>query len=123
MKKLLLFILFTFSSIVHAQWTSIGHSSDGNEFFVDYSTIQRVNMIVKVWTKVNLSEDTLGILSSRNYQEYDCNEKKYRTLTRSTFKKLDLEQLLQTSSKPTEYIFIAPETVSLKILNIVCKSK
>jgi len=123
MKKLLFVFLLSISSLVHAQWTSIGHSSDNDEFFIDYSTIQRVNKIVKVWVKVNFAEITQGVLSTRNYQEYDCNEKKYRNLTITGFKKLNLEQLLQTDNKPTEYAFIAPGTVSLKILNIVCNKK
>ncbi len=123
MKKFLFVLLFTLSSIVHAQWTSIGHSSDNDEFFIDYSTIQRTNKIVKVWVKVNFAEITQGIHSTRNYQEYDCNEKKYRNLTISGFKKLNLEQLYQTDNKPTEFTFIAPGTVSLRIFNIVCNRK
>jgi hypothetical protein len=123
MKKFLLVILLTFSSLVHAQWKSIGYSSDGDEFFIDYSTIQRVNKIVKVWVKVNLSQSNEGILSTRTYQEYDCTDKKYRNLTRTLFKKLNLEHSDSTYSKPTEYFFIAPETVSSKILNIVCNQK
>ncbi len=123
MKKILFIILLLINSVVHAQWTSIGHSSDNDEFFIDYSTIQRVNKIVKVWVKVNLSENTQGIHSTRNYQEYDCNEKKYRNLTITGFKKLNLEQLSHSENKPGEYTFIAPGTVSSKILNIVCNKK
>ena len=37
MKKLLFVLLLSISSVVHAQWTSIGHSSDNDEFFIDYS--------------------------------------------------------------------------------------
>lgn len=111
------------SSFVYAQWSSIGHSSDNDEFFLDYSTIQRVNKIVKVWVKVNYSQSNQGILSTRTYQEYDCNEKKYRTLTMTFFKKLDLEQLETTDNKISEYVYIGPGTVSSKILSIVCNRK
>jgi hypothetical protein len=123
MKKLLFVLLLTISSIVHAQWTFIGHSSDNDEFFIDYSTVQRVNKIVKVWIKVNFSEITQGVYSTRNYQEYDCSEKKYRNLTITGFKKPNLEQLYRSDNQPTEYTFIPPGTLSLVIFNIVCKTK
>ncbi len=122
MKKFLFFILLTISSIAHANWNLTFTSTDGDKFYIDYSTINRQNNIAKVWVRVDFGDGVEGsIRSTRSYNEYDCIQKKYRRLTTTYFKKPNLEQLVTTENKPTEYSYIAPNTVASGIIEIVCK--
>ena len=59
MNKLLLTILLTFSSVVHAQWILVSSSLDQKEkFFIENSSISQVNKFKRAWQKIELESDS-----------------------------------------------------------------
>ena len=127
MKKILLVLLFSISSIAHAQWSLIDTSDDA-AFFIDYSTLQQAGQYKRVWRKTEYfpnSEMTVkhNVRSVRRYVEHDCREKKTRNLSFSAFKQSNLVELIQNDNKTDEWNFIAPDTYSMFILEAVCKRK
>ena len=127
MKKLLLLILLTFSSITYAQWIVIAYVPEQlGMLFIDKSTIQQVNQYTRVWTKVEYhptSEMSVkqNVLSVRALYDFDCREKKYRNLSFQTFKQPNLIDSDLTNNKQDEWKFIAPGTIADSELIIICK--
>jgi hypothetical protein len=115
------------SSLAHAQWTYITENDD-TQFFVDLTSIQQIGQYKRVWLKSEYSSNSkmalqANVRSTRTMTEFDCREKKYRTLSLHAFKQSNLIDLDVSSNKQGEWQFIAPKTVSDAELIIVCKSK
>ena len=127
MKKLLFVLLLTISLVVHAQWTFVLDTNDETKFFIDNTTISQVNQFKRAWFKLEYSLNSemskVGVLSSRVYREFDCREKKVRTLSLTTFSQPNLLGVSTTGNKISDWSFIAPNTNAELMLEIVCKTK
>ena len=128
MKKLLLVLLLSISSVVHAQWTNYATSTDDNKFYIDKKSIQQTNQYKRAWTKVEFHASSnfakkYEVLSARALREIDCREKKYRTLSTHYFKQSNLIEIKDSDDIVTNWQFIAPESVDEKMYEFVCKSK
>ena len=126
MKKLLFVLLFSLSSIVHANWIFIDEFDNGKTYInLEYMT--RKNNLVKAWVKYENKElvrfNQYLYRSMRAYNEYDCAEKKVRTLSLTLFRKNNLEEYLDSDSGVSSWESVAPETIALAQLNFVCKLK
>ena len=128
MKKFLLVILLTFSSLVHAQWILVTTSEIGTKTFIEMKSIQQINQYKRAWIKMEYSSNSqLAIKhnarSGRFYEEFDCREKKYRELTSTYFKQPDLIDELAAFNDTQPWNFVVPESIGEIKLNFVCKSK
>ena len=125
MKKLLFLTLLCISSLVKAEWTLISKNDSGDLFFLDFNTIQRNGKLVRVWEKTEYSNNEGGSKSARIYREYDCEEKKVRFLSLQAFTGANLtgENLSPANSKPSDWIFIPPNTPFAFNMSVACKKK
>ena len=125
MKKILFLVLFFSVSFAKA-YTLVATSENSVDFFVDISSLQIKGNYVRAWEKTNLPSPKLidgsYYQSTRSYEEYDCKERKSRTLSWSVFLEKDLKGgLVLSYSKAADWDFIAPNTTANKMMNVVCK--
>jgi hypothetical protein len=125
MKKLLFVLLLTISSIVYAEYSSIG-TTDEAEWFINLNTIQQFGQYKRVWTKSEMFTTSSFFKQYNNrsisrYEEFDCREKKYRRLATRYFFQPDLNGIDNIDNEIKEWVFIAPNTPPDKLLNILCK--
>ena len=127
MKKLLLTILLTFSSVVHAQWILVSSSLDQKEkFFIEKSSITQVNKFKRAWQKIELESDSSvsiknNLRSARFYVEFDCIEKRRRELSYELFRQPNLTDVYTSSNKIGEWSYLPPGSNDENISNFVCK--
>ena len=127
MKKFLLVIILTFSSIVHAQWILVSENINV-KIFIEMKSIQQINQYKRAWVKDEYSSNSEMVLkhnlrSGRYYEEYDCREKKYRELSSHFFKQSDLIDPHSNNNTVMEWKFVAPESADQDKLDFVCKKK
>jgi|LakMenE18May11ns_1017448.scaffolds.fasta_scaffold8888710_1 hypothetical protein len=128
MKKILFVLLLTFSPFSLAQWTFLGETPRGDQHYLDLSTVQQVGQYKRAWVKTEYSANSEmafrnGILSIREYYEYDCLEKKHRLLSLHAAKQSNLKEIKFIDNKVGEWRFIAKKSVSDAELAIICKAK
>ena len=126
MKKLLLTILLTFSSIVHAQWILVSTSETGTKTFIEMKSIQQINQYKRAWIKMEDPSNSQmaikqNVRSGRFYEEFDCREKKYRELTSHYFKQPNLIEESGVINDTQPWNFVVPESIAEVRLNFVCK--
>jgi hypothetical protein len=126
MKKILLILLLSISSVVHAQWIFVLEANE-TEIYIDTKTISQTNQLKRAWFKLEYSLNSdmskSEVRSSRVYREFDCREKKVRTLSLTTFSQPNLLGVSTTGNKISDWSFIAPNTNAELMLEIVCKTK
>jgi hypothetical protein len=126
MKKILLILLLLISSVVHAQWIFVLEANE-TEIYIDTKTISQTNQLKRAWFKLEYSLNSdmskSEVRSSRVYREFDCREKKVRTLSLTTFSQPNLLGVSTTGNKISDWSFIAPNTNAELMLEIVCKTK
>jgi hypothetical protein len=127
MKKLLFVLLLSISSIVYAEYSSIG-TTDEAEWFINLNTIQQIGQYKRVWIKSEFFTTSsffkkYNNRSTSSYEEFDCREKKYRSLTTRYFFQPDLNGLDNMDNQIKGWNFVAPNTLPDKLLNIVCNKK
>lgn len=120
MKKLLFVLFLSISSVIHANWKLI-HNSDTGEFYIDVSSIHSISNLKRAWHKVHYANNIEGMFSSLSLMEFDCKERKVRRLTFDAFKQLNLIDKFESSQLPGEWFFVRPNSISLDMLNFVCK--
>jgi hypothetical protein len=74
------FVLFIFSSVVHAaDWVKIG-GSDTFVTYIDRSSIVKNGSLRKIWVILDFKEKQEDrFLSERSSEEFDCRQRLYRT--------------------------------------------
>jgi hypothetical protein len=126
MKELLFVLLLSISSVIHANWAYINKSEDlETVFYIDVSTIQFIDGNVRAWFKSEFSPDSFmarkhNWRSARSLNEYNCRENKYRVLSLTSFKQSNLNDINKTSNVVSEWVFVAPNTISETHLKLVC---
>ncbi len=128
MKKIFFIVLLIFSSIAHADWTFITESSNDTKFYLDFSTVQKKNNLVRVWQRVELPKPQIfsgeNYLSMRAYREYDCTEKRERILSLSFFSQNNLNgNIIHNHSQTGEWGYVAPNTSGSELMRAVCGTK
>jgi len=124
MRKLLFFALLLSSSFAQANWTLVSKNDFGDFFYTDFSTLQRNGKFARVWEKTEYFTNEGGSKSARVYREYDCEDRSTRMLSLQTFTGSNLTgQTHSTSSKPSDWIFIPPNTPFFFGMNVAFKRK
>lgn len=122
--KIYLFLFLTaFSSLAQSQWKLISENeSAGAKFFVEVSTIQKKDNYIRVWEKAEFQKEFEGMLSARVYQEFDCSERRNRTLQFDAYKKNNHEGMpFVSNKKPSEWTYVTPSSPSLETYRFLCK--
>jgi hypothetical protein len=89
-KKLCVILLMLTAAIAHADWVKIdAQASDQTEKFIDATRIRQsgpMNTMRRVWVLSNLPTHTPNnALSIKNQLEYDCKDRRVRTLEETFF--------------------------------------
>ena len=109
------------------QWTLV-ESNFSEDVYIDISTIEKFGQYKRVWTKTEYDSNSImsqkvNTRSDCAYREFDCREKKYRTLIIDLFKQSNLMEPHLSFNEPDEWQFITTGTIAETKLKIVCKSK
>jgi hypothetical protein len=123
MKKLFLVGLMMIAGSAWAEW--VMYTKSKNEevtHYFDPATIRKDGKMRRVWQLHDLSErDTNGVMSFRVRTEFDCKQERSRFLSASTHSEpMAAGKVLNTVGESNDWEDIAPETVSERILKIVC---
>ena len=125
MKELLATLLILCAGPDWAEWVLYEISTDGDaRFFYDPATVRGEN-IKRVWDKVELKKPSkFGALSWRAYTEFDCSDGKTRNLQFEAFSKANLGgKTLNSISDPSEWVYVAPQTIEKTLFSKVCGKK
>jgi hypothetical protein len=122
MLKALLFLITVFtSSNSLAQWEVYGDSPEAF-LYIDYSTVRKDGNLRKVWELQDRKQRHKdGELSLRIRVEYDCKEERYRYLSATSHSsQMAQGNLVNTQTGPSNWIDIAPRTVTEDKLKKLC---
>lgn len=116
------FVLAAFASLSFAaSWVSLGKTKKRSEHFYDNdSIVKKENNITRVWVKFKYpSDDPDNVDNQTVYEEIDCTQKKFRFLQINTYYvgKDDPSVI----SDPTDWDNIVPDTMTMKVLDAVCR--
>ncbi len=126
MKKIFLFFSLIFiTSSVSAEWINFGFSADTNvQYFYEKNTIKLLpNNKIRVWMYQNLEKSLHEYQSLRSYEELDCKEYSYKVLQIDAFTQLNVIGNQINIPTKQEILYIAPNSVRTRLLEIVCKKK
>jgi hypothetical protein len=127
MKRLITALLILFSPLTQAEWKFIEESDDGMKIFMDFKTIQRNENTIRIWLKAEFksSPSKPAYLSSRSLVEYECREKKFRSLTWTNFSDNQLQGKVVDKDTPSNpaWVYAPPESIGLTLLQRACRQK
>jgi hypothetical protein len=122
MLKALFFLITVFTSSTSlAQWEVYGESPEAF-LYIDYSTVRKDGNLRKVWELQDRKQRHKdGELSLRIRVEYDCKEERYRYLSATSHSsQMAQGNLVNTQTGPSNWIDIAPRTVTEDKLKKLC---
>ena len=127
LKPLLLINLSFATLIAHAQWNQV---TDGEQLiaYVDYATVKKINTYVRVWVLYDYKVPKVIAgntnASVKTLQEYDCKEDRSRSLSSAFYMgQMGSGIVNHTNDIPTNWSYIAPNTVDFALLKNMCKRK
>ena len=125
------FAIFGYVEGWGADWKFIGKTVRGNDWEIDTASISRQpNNIVGVWVRVTYSQKSVSdfvkeygekykdVSYSIELQEYNCTEKKAKTLSGADY---SLGGILNSGNSLEEWKFIIPDSVGDGVFKEVCK--
>jgi len=122
MKKLFIVGLMMLAGSAWAEWTQTTKNRDGDDIYLDYSTIKKDGDNRKVWALLNLKKTKGKIKSELMLEEYDCKNEQAQFLYISTHsapmgkgKLIDVHEY-----KEPDWGQIPPNSPFKDILDIVC---
>ena len=125
MKRFLTTVIFaTISTVTCAEWTRIAETTQGVSY-VDFSTVRKSAMSVKVWTLFSYAEpqDLVGktYFSRKTQKVFDCSEETSQiTAMVITSGKMSLGDVLGANYDPSNKRPVAPDSIEWNILKAVC---
>ena len=131
MKKLFPLLLLFISATASADWVKINGLADTSpEKFIDTNAIRQsgpMNTMRRVWEITHLAKGASDkVLSTKNYMEYDCKDRRVRVLEENSFSEYlaQGENLTVTGqdNKPSNWSDIGKGSISEIIFNRVCPS-
>lgn len=113
-KVILMTLLFIMSSSATAEWAKVG-SNEKATIYVDSSSIQRKGKMAKMWHLVDFitPKKDMGeeYMSTKDQNEYDCNEKKLRRRAFSEHSKnMGGGDVVYSDSFTTKWSEVTPES-------------
>lgn len=125
MRIVIAFFLLIFSAHVAAQnWAAVT-TTDEATWYVDMNTLERKDDIIRVWMLVDLtrplSSQNKEYKSNISLEEFDCIDKKFRTLQFSSrTENMGQGDIIYMNNELTEWIFIPPNSVINDTMLFVC---
>jgi hypothetical protein len=117
---ILAFIALTFSALAAAEWVKVGLTDD-YDIFIDPDTISAEGQFRKSWEIRNLKMQERFGESDQYRMEYDCKERRGRTLYWSVHTgHFALGELTKLALETSYWHPIRPYTVDWIVLRIVC---
>jgi hypothetical protein len=126
MKKIFLFFSLIFiNSSVSAEWISFGFAADtNNQYFYEKNNIKLLpNNKIRVWMYQNLEKSLHEYQSLRSYEEFDCKEYSYKVFQIDAFTQLNVSGNQINIPTKQEILYIAPNSVRTRLLEIICHKK
>lgn len=122
MRRIVAFLGFIVAAPAFAGWEEMV-SRGGISLFVDPETIKVSGSTRNVMALVAYSEPlSNGARSIQGAMEYDCQDKRLRTLTFTQYAgPLARGQVVSDSQIPTEWSPVAPGTIAADALDFVCR--
>jgi hypothetical protein len=121
MKKLFLVCLMMLAGSAWAEWVIYDETKEVT-FYYDPATIRKDGNMRQVWALLDWRKrDKDGVMSHRLRYEYDCKQERYRFLGISVHTEpMAGGKVLHAEGGSNDWAEIAPETVTEKLLKIVC---
>ena len=123
-------IVFTvmFSSNSFAGWTMlIEGRNNGNDYYVDYERIRKVDVYVYYWFLTDYGKrDEYGMFSAKEYHQVDCKLFRFKTLSFVFYKEPMGKVIGDTPPVPKEHQFWKyppPNNTNELTLKLVCALK
>jgi hypothetical protein len=122
---LLMLLLVIIGNAIAEEWVAVNH----NEYATGYArpaTIVKDGNIVKMWSLVDCKAVSYFIggspfISIKSHEEFDCKEKKLRTLAYSLYAgKMGGGEVVFSDSNPGKWEPVLPDSQMEGFLNIAC---
>ena len=130
MKQLLIITIFLSSmmmaSVVHAKWTEVIKSVDGDTFYVDLERIKKHSGKIYYWELADyLKPKEHGLISNKSYTEAECGPLRIRYLN-STFYKGPMASgtiILEYNTPEKDWRYAPPDSIDEIVLKAACNHK
>jgi hypothetical protein len=109
----------------YAGWVSLGDTDLGTKVYVDPSNLLSRGNLVTMWILYDFrSMRTVAgksYFSSKTHGEYDCAQKRHRTLSDTGFSSImGLGKVVYNEISPTEWASITPESFDQTLWKFAC---
>ena len=121
MRVVLIVFFMLASTLAWAEWVKVSEI-DAGVAYIDPATIGKDGNLRRVWAIQDLKQrHPNGELSRRLLHEYDCAERRRRSLSTSAHtERMATGEVLSSSIDPGNWHPVAPGTVDEAMLKIVC---
>jgi hypothetical protein len=121
----LLLLLWIASGPAYAGWVSLGDTESGTRVYVDRSTLFSKGNLVTMWILYDFRSMRTAAgksyLSAKTQTEYDCTQKRHRTLVDMGFSSImGLGAVVYNESFQREWASITPESLGQKLWKFAC---
>jgi hypothetical protein len=121
----LLLLLWMNSGPAYAGWVSLGDTDSGTRVYVDRSTLLSKGDRVTMWVLYDFrSMRTVAgksYLSSKTQGEYDCAQRRHRTLVDMGFSSImGLGAVVYNESSQRDWASIIPQSLGQKLWKFAC---
>ena len=121
----LLLLLWMNSGSAYAGWVSLGDTDSGTRVYVDRSTLLSKGDLMTMWILYDFrSMRTVAgkpYLSTKTQGEYDCAQRRHRTLVDTGFSSImGLGAVVYNESPPREWAAILPQSLGQKLWKFAC---
>ena len=121
----LLLLLWMNSGPAYAEWVSLGDTDSGTRVYVDRSTLLSKGDRVTMWILYDFrSMRTVAgksYLSSKTQGEYDCAQRRHRTLVDTGFSSImGLGAVVYNESSQRDWASIIPQSLGQTLWKFAC---
>lgn len=126
-KVILMMLLAGASSSALAEWVSVG-KNEHIGIYVDQTTVKRKGDMSKIWTLTDYAnaQKDMGekYLSTKDQNEYDCKQMKWRRRAASQYSKnMGAGKLVYSDSYTTRWMPVPVDSGVEILLNFACKKR
>ncbi len=127
MRLVLILLGLVLSQPVWAEWTQMG-SPEGMTYHIDFGSIKKTGNGRRAWVLYDF-KSARQLSNGKSFSqmalgEFDCEEKRYRTLQWTNFSgRMGAGKVLDTGDYPDGWMVVAPGSVGVGQLVAVCIAK
>lgn len=114
-------LLAVVSSSAMAEWTKVSQDENSITYYADYATILYEDNKAKVWHLYDFTKASRGDLSVKTQLEYDCKEKRVRTLSLTSYKLNGGRGKAFAESSRPDWRPVKPNSLSDSIMKNACE--